>query len=756
MVATADLTPVVVCSVPFLAGLLALGVAVALYLRVRRASPGEGVQVDIAAKISRGSRAFLRTEYLYLLPFVIVMAAFIVGVLEGQSTPPRGASSKGGWQAMICFLVGACLSALCGWIGMDVATQSNVRTMEAAKRGLNPALQVAFAGGAVMGFTVVSLGLLGITILLFAFTQGAASSGPFLSELQDGVRYLAGFGFGGSAIALFARVAGGIYTKAADVGADLVGKVESDIPEDDPRNPATIADNVGDNVGDVAGMGADLFESFIGSIIAAASLASNKRELALPFWIAGFGILASALSVAAVRTKDNAKQRDLLHALHGGVYSASILICLLSALAIWLLFSDGSWSMSIGASTAWKYYGCILIGLSSGIGIGEATEYFTSYAYTPTTSITQAGSMGGAATVIIQGLGIGMLSCVPPVVIIVITIIACYSLGGVYGISMAAVGMLSTLGITLATDAYGPVADNAGGIAEMTPGVGEEVRERTDALDALGNTTAATGKGFAIGSAVLTALALMSAYCRAVGVDLGAATSLELNLTEPLVLSGALFGAMLPFLFGALTMLSVRKAAGSIIVEVQKQFREIKGLLAGEPGVECDSDTCVALCTRSSVKEMILPGGVAIFAPITIGLLIGAKCLGGMLVGAIASGFVLAVMMSNAGGAWDNSKKYIENENTYGGKKSETHKACVVGDTVGDPFKDTSGPALNILIKLMSVLALLLAPIFREDWATWWVGLIVLAVATVFTGVAHYFVWVKEEEQPKPAAEIST
>merc|ERR1719191_1316506 len=444
------------------------------------------------------------------------------------------------------------LLGLCGWIGMDVATQSNVRTMEAAKRGLNPALQVAFAGGAVMGFTVVSLGLLGITILLFAFTQGAASSGPFLSELQDGVRYLAGFGFGGSAIALFARVAGGIYTKAADVGADLVGKVESDIPEDDPRNPATIADNVGDNVGDVAGMGADLFESFIGSIIAAASLASNKRELALPFWIAGFGILASALSGAAVRTKDNAKQRDLLHALHGGVYSASILICLLSALAIWLLFSDGSWSMSVGASTAWKYYGCILIGLSSGIGIG-------------------------------------MLSCVPPVVIIVITIIACYSLGGVYGISMAAVGMLSTLGITLATDAYGPVADNAGGIAEMTPGVGEEVRERTDALDALGNTTAATGKGFAIGSAVLTALALMSAYCRAVGVDLGVATSLELNLTEPLVLSGALFGAMLPFLFGALTMLSVRKAAGSIIVEVQKQFREIKGLLAGEPGVECDS-----------------------------------------------------------------------------------------------------------------------------------------------------------------------
>merc|ERR1719399_2205430 len=757
MVATSDLTPLVVCSVPFLGGLLALGVAVALYFRVRKAPTGEGVQVDIAGKISRGARAFLKTEYLYLLPFVIVMAAFIVGVLQGQPTPPRGASTKGGWQAMICFLIGAILSALSGWIGMDVATQSNVRTMEAAKSGLNPALQVAFAGGAVMGFTVVSLGLLGITILLFAFTQGAnPSGGPlgFISELQDSVRYLAGFGFGGSAIALFARVAGGIYTKAADVGADLVGKVESDIPEDDPRNPATIADNVGDNVGDVAGMGADLFESFVGSIIAAASLASNERELALPFWIAGFGILASAISIAVVRTKDDAKQKELLHALHGGVYSASILIVLLSALTVWLLFSDGNWNLGgDDVKVAFKYFGCIVIGLVAGIGIGEATEYFTSYAYSPTTSITQAGSMGGAATVIIQGLGIGMLSCVPPVVIIVATIIACYALGGVYGISMAAVGMLSTLGITLATDAYGPVADNAGGIAEMTPGVGEEVRERTDALDALGNTTAATGKGFAIGSAVLTALALMSAYCRAVGVDLGAATSLELNLTEPLVLSGALFGAMLPFLFGALTMLSVRKAAGSIIVEVQKQFREIKGLLAGEPGVECDSDTCVALCTRSSVKEMILPGGVAIFAPITIGLLIGAKCLGGMLVGAIASGFVLAVMMSNAGGAWDNSKKYIENENTYGGKKSETHKACVVGDTVGDPFKDTSGPALNILIKLMSVLALLLAPIFREDWATWWVGLIVLAVAAVVCAAAYYFVWVKGDEQPKPKSE---
>merc|ERR1719399_1286867 len=343
MVATSDLTPLVVCSVPFLAGLLALGVAVVLYLRVKKASPGDGVQVDIAGKISRGARAFLKTEYLFLLPFVIVMAAFIVGVLEGQPNPPRGASTKGGWQAMICFLVGASLSALCGWIGMDVATQSNVRTMEAAKRGLNPALQVAFAGGAVMGFTVVSLGLLGITILLFAFTQGTSPSGPlgFLSELQDSVRYLAGFGFGGSAIALFARVAGGIYTKAADVGADLVGKVESDIPEDDPRNPATVADNVGDNVGDVAGMGADLFESFCGSIIACAALSQNNREMALPFWIAGFGILAATIGFWTVSTKDDANQSELLHALHRGVYSSSVLVVVFSIACVEILF-DGS------------------------------------------------------------------------------------------------------------------------------------------------------------------------------------------------------------------------------------------------------------------------------------------------------------------------------------------------------------------------------------------------------------------------------
>lgn len=562
-----------------------------------------------------------------------------------------------------------------------------------------------------------------------------------------------------------------MQTQAADVGADLVGKVESDIPEDDPRNPATIADNVGDNVGDVAGMGADLFESFVGSIIAAATLADTPRELALPFWVAGFGIAAAAIGFFIVQTKDDATQSELLHAIHSGMYLASVLVVGLSAVAVHVLFvdDDGDYSHNYisframrngtdckarsyvdGCKTenkAWKYFGCIIIGLVAGILIGEATEFFTSYAYTPTQSITKAGSRGGAATVIIQGLGVGMLSAVAPTLVIVAATIACYELGDVYGISIAAVGMLSTLGVTLATDAYGPVADNAGGIAEMTEGVSEEVRERTDKLDALGNTTAATGKGFAIGSAVLTALALMSAFVQNVPID-----DLKLDLTHPLVLSGLILGAMLPYLFGALTMLSVRKAAGAIIVEVQRQFRTIEGLLEGKEGVVCDHMACVRMCTESSVKEMLLPGAIAVLSPICVGLLIGAKALAGMLIGAIASGFMLGVMMSNAGGAWDNSKKYIENEKVYGGKKSETHKACVVGDTVGDPFKDTSGPSLNILIKLMSVFSLTLAPIFRDDWVTWWEGLVVTGVSLIVFGGIYVYAWMQDEDELAPAA----
>ena len=755
----------VIVSVPFLGGVVALIMVFVLMARVNKAPVGEGKQLFIAKQISEGATSFLKTEYTYLLPFVVAVAAFIVGILEGQDTAPTYFESvpskhKGGWQTMICFLFGAALSASAGWAGMKVATQTNVKTMEAARTGLNPALQIAFAGGAVMGFSVVAFGILGLTVLFYIFATaqntptiaGAPFSGSDI-DMRDAIRYLSGFGFGASAIALFARVAGGIYTKAADVGADLVGKVESDIPEDDPRNPATVADNVGDNVGDVAGMGADLFESFCGSIIACAALSNNNRELALPFWISGFGILAATIGFWTVSTKDNATQSELLHALHRGVYSSSILVVVFSIACVEILFD--------GNKQGYRYFGCVILGLVAGILIGEATEFCTSYAYGPTKSITHAGSAGGAATVIIQGLGIGMISVFPPTIIIVATVIACFNVAnggaqGLYGISIAAVGMLSTLGVTLATDAYGPVADNAGGIAEMSPDVPEEVRDRTDRLDALGNTTAATGKGFAIGSAILTALSLMNAFVKDVPYDLNGSTRGLANamlLTDAYVLSGVIIGAMLPFLFAALTMLSVRKAAGAIIVEVQRQFRDIPGLLEGKEGVVCDHMACVTMCTKASINEMLLPGILAVMTPISVGLLIGAKCLGGLLAGAIASGFMLAVMMSNAGGAWDNSKKYIENEKVYGGKKSDTHKACVVGDTVGDPFKDTSGPALNILIKLMTIFSLTMAPVFRSDWKTYWYGLIVLAVEIIMVGVAYWHVWVVNGEKCVPPEE---
>ena len=757
----------VIVSVPFLGGVVALIMVFVLMARVNKAPVGEGKQLFIAKQISEGATSFLKTEYTYLLPFVVAVAAFIVGILEGQDTAPTYFESvpskhKGGWQTMICFLFGAALSASAGWAGMKVATQTNVKTMEAARTGLNPALQIAFAGGAVMGFSVVAFGILGLTVLFYIFAK--AQNTPTITiagtvidgtdiDMRDAIRYLSGFGFGASAIALFARVAGGIYTKAADVGADLVGKVESDIPEDDPRNPATVADNVGDNVGDVAGMGADLFESFCGSIIACAALSNNNRELALPFWISGFGILAATIGFWTVSTKDNATQSELLHALHRGVYSSSILVVVFSIACVEILFD--------GNKQGYRYFGCVILGLVAGILIGEATEFCTSYAYGPTKSITHAGSAGGAATVIIQGLGIGMISVFPPTIIIVATVIACFNVAnggaqGLYGISIAAVGMLSTLGVTLATDAYGPVADNAGGIAEMSPDVPEEVRDRTDRLDALGNTTAATGKGFAIGSAVLTALSLMNAFVKDVPYDLNGSTRGLANamlLTDAYVLSGVIIGAMLPFLFAALTMLSVRKAAGAIIVEVQRQFRTIPGLLEGKEGVVCDHMACVTMCTKASINEMLLPGILAVMTPISVGLLIGAKCLGGLLAGAIASGFMLAVMMSNAGGAWDNSKKYIENEKVYGGKKSDTHKACVVGDTVGDPFKDTSGPALNILIKLMTIFSLTMAPVFRSDWKTYWYGLIVLAVEIIMVGVAYWHVWVVNGEKCVPPEE---
>ncbi|CAE7682832.1 hppA1, partial [Symbiodinium microadriaticum] len=510
-----------------------------------------------------------------------------------------------------------------------------------------------------------------------------------------------------------------IYTKAADVGADLVGKVEHGIPEDDPRNPAVIADNVGDNVGDVAGMGADLFESFVGSIIATVTLSNGDVALmALPFWLAGAGVLSSFIGYWFVSTKDDASQKDLLHALHKAVHSASLLVIIFSIFICWGLFpgryTDG-----------FRCFGCIIFGLFCGVLIGELTEYFTSYSFKPVQSITDAG-LTGPATVIIQGLGVGMISCVGPIFVIVVTIILCNALAGEYGIAIAAVGMLSTLAVTLATDAYE--------MAELD----ERVRQTTDALDALGNTTAATGKGFAIGSAVLTAISLLSAF------ETQADIKGQINMGDPIVFSGMLFGAMLPYLFAALTMLSVRKAAAAIIEEVRRQFHTIPGLMEGT--AEPDSERCVEICTVSSVQEMVLPGAYAILSPLFVGFLVGPRALAGLLGGSIASGAMLAIMMSTAGGAWDNSKKYIEIEKACGGKGTDTHKACVVGDTVGDPFKDTSGPALNILIKLMSIISLTIAPLIagQDDWQHWYYGLLPLAIGIAVSYYCYVKYWSKD------------
>lgn len=677
--------------------------------------------LSIADAIQIGAESFLTTEYKFMFVFVVAMLV-IVGLAteEWEDTVPS-------------FVLGALLSAGCGWIGMSIAVRANVRTAHAAREGLNEALKVAFSSGAVMGLGVTGSGIIGLVILY------GALEGVYQSE----TRYLAGFGFGASAIALFARVGGGIYTKAADVGADLVGKVEEDIPEDDPRNPATIADNVGDNVGDVAGMGADLFESFVGSIIASIQLADRqaltfagdacegmakandadvRALIAVPFWIAGFGMICANLGIFFVRFgkdqgDDHELQAKLLNVIRNATAATGLLAAGLALVACHVL-------LDINTEICWKIFGCNVIGLVAGFCIGQFTEYVTSFEFKPTKTIAKKSKFGPAG-VIIQGLGIGMLSTVVPVVILVITILACEELAGTYGVGIAAVGMLSTLGITLATDAFGPVADNAGGIAEMAE-LPPQVRERTDALDALGNTTAATGKGFAIGSAVLTSLALLTAYKTDTELT-------QIDVTKSAVLSAAILGACLPYIFAALTMMAVGRSATRMIGEVRRQFEEYN-LLAKRPGPigKPDYTKCVEISTEASLWEMIIPGTLAVCAPLICGFFLGAEALGGMLVGGITSGFMLAVYMANAGGAWDNAKKYIE-ANGLGegkGKKSDNHKAAVVGDTIGDPFKDTSGPALNILIKLMTMISLVFGKnVFKGQGEfesdKWYIGLII-------------------------------
>jgi K(+)-stimulated pyrophosphate-energized sodium pump len=656
---------------------------------------------QIAAAIQQGAAAFLRREYIFLSGFVVVVFVVLTVFVDYDvldKFEELGIGDEGNLtdlpRTAIAYVIGAIASASAGYIGMNIAVRANVRTAAKARQALNPALQVAFSSGAVMGITATGLSLLCLTVLYVIF--------------QD-VRPLVGFAFGASSIALFARVGGGIFTKAADVGADLVGKIEAGIPEDDPRNPATIADNVGDNVGDVAGMGADLFESYTGAIVATMSLATvaiigigeknavfdpsaiadyDSDAFVLPLLIMGIGIFASIIGTFLVRTGEEASIGRLLWALRGGIFGAGALVLLGTAISV------------LALDLEFKLFWTVLVGLVTGQVIGTATEYYTAYEFRPTKNMA-AQSDTGAATIIIGGLGLGMLSTAVPLLAIVAAIGIAHELAGLYGIALAAVGMLSPLGITLATDAYGPVADNAGGIAEQVH-LPAEVRQRTDALDSLGNTTAATGKGFAIGSAVLTALALMVSYSQVVGISV-------FNLLEVEVLVGLLIGALLPFVFGAQTMLAVGRAAKAMVEEVRRQFREHPGIMDGTE--QPDYTRAVSISTDGALREMVLPGALAVIAPILVGAIIGPEALGGLLIGSIAAGALLALMMANAGGAWDNAKKYIEAGN-LGGKGSDAHKAAVVGDTVGDPFKDTSGPSMNILLKLMAIVAVVFGPLF--------------------------------------------